>query len=207
MLAFHCGAQGYRKSGLLYICGMRCSATCSPLNYGIMSFARLHPLLNVFVQLMLFRQRPDILPASVFLFAVLLVMNLIIGVGSFLIDFDLLQSLLRTVVDVAFSLAFIYLLLLAANKINRSLQTMIAMLGVSAILNVLSFPLLLLLPEVRTTIGPVGFMLYGLFFWHIAIMGHIFRHAISVNLPTGLLIAFSYVLIAISVFYSLFPVQ
>ena len=141
------------------------------------------------------------------LIAVLLVMNLIIGVGSFLIDFDLLQSLLRTVVDMAFSLAFIYLLLLAANKINRSLQTMIAMLGVSAILNVLSFPLLLLLPEVRTTIGPVGFMLYGLFFWHIAIMGHIFRHAISVNLPTGLLIAFSYVLIAISVFYSLFPVQ
>ncbi|MCW8962717.1 MAG: hypothetical protein OQL16_02895 [Gammaproteobacteria bacterium] len=172
-----------------------------------MSFARLHPLLNVFVQMMLFRQRPDILPASVFLFAVLLVMNLIIGVGSFLIDFDLLQSLLRTVVDMAFSLAFIYLLLLAANKINRSLQTMIAMLGVSAILNVLSFPLLLLLPEVRTTIGPVGFILYGLFFWHIAIMGHIFRHAISVNLPTGLLIAFSYVLIAISVFYSLFPVQ
>jgi len=207
MLAFHCGAQGYRKSGLLYICGIGCPGTCSPLNYGTMSFARLHPLLNVFLQMMLFRQRPDILPASIFLFAILLVVNLFVGVGSFLIDFDLLQSLLRTVVDMAFSLAFIYLLLLAVNKMNRSLQTMIAMLGVSAILNVLSLPLLLLLPEAKIATGPVGFMLYGLFFWHIAVMGHIFRHALSVNLPTGLLIAFSYVLIAISVFYSLFPVQ
>ena len=207
MLAFHCGAQGYRKLRLLYTGGIGCRKLCSPLNYRAMTFIRQHPLLNVFLQIMLLKQRPDVLPSSVFLFGMLLVVNLLIGVGSFLLDFNFLQSLLRTLVDMIISLAFVYLLLLAVNKVNRSLQTMIAMLGISAILNALSFPLLLVLPAVKTIIGPAGFMLYLLFFWHIAIMGHIFRHAVSVNLATGLLIAFSYVLIAMSVFYSLFPVQ
>lgn len=172
-----------------------------------MSFIRQHPLLSIFLQISLFQQRPDGLPASSFLFAVLLVINLIIGVANFLIDFDIIQSMLRTMADLVVSLSFVYLMLLAANKASRGLQTMIAMLGVSAILNCLSFPLLLLLPEVRTEIGAVGVVLYAMFFWHIAIMGHIFRHALSVNLPTGLMISFVYVLMTMAVFYSLFPAQ
>jgi hypothetical protein len=152
-----------------------------------MSFIRQHPLLSIFFRIALFQQRPDELPASSFLFAVLLVVNLIIGVANFLIDFDIIQSILRTMADLVVSLSFVY--------------------GVSAILNCLSFPLLLLLPEVRTSVGVVGVVLYAMFFWHIAIMGHIFRHALSVNLPTGLMISFAYVLMTMAVFYSLFPAQ
>ena len=172
-----------------------------------MNFIRQHPLLSIFFRIALFQQRPDELPASSFLFAVLLVINLIIGVANFLIDFDIIQSILRTMADLVVSLSFVYLMLLAVNKASRSLQTMIAMLGVSAILNCLSFPLLLLLPEVRTSVGAVGVVLYAMFFWHIAIIGHIFRHALSVNLPTGLMISFAYVLMTMAVFYSLFPAQ
>lgn len=172
-----------------------------------MNFVRQHPLLTVFVQIMLLRQRPDVLPASAFLFGLMVVINLIIGAASFLLDFNPVQSLLRTVADLVVSLLFVYLLLLAFNKAGRSLQTMIALLGVSAIMNILSFPLLMMLPDNRESIGSIAIVLYVLFLWHVIIMGHIFQHALSVNLPTGLLIAFSYVLIAMSVFYSLFPVQ
>jgi hypothetical protein len=172
-----------------------------------MNFVRQHPLLSVYLQIMLLRQRPDVLPASWFLFAFMLVLNLIIGIVSFLLDFNMLQSLLRTVTDMAISLGFIYLLLLAFNKSGRSLQTMTAMLGVSAILNIVSLPLLFMMPEPRESTGAMGILLYVLFMWHLVIMGHIFQHAVSVKLPTGLLIAFAYVLIAMSVFYSLFPIQ
>jgi len=172
-----------------------------------MNFVNRHPVLSVFLQIALLRQRPDILPASSFLFGVLVIVNLLVGVANFLIDFNVIQSILRTIVDIVISLGFVYLILLAANKSQRSLQTMIAMLGVSAILNVLSFPLLLILPSGPSAAGLAGVMLYALFFWHIVIMGHIYRHALSISLPTGLLITVAYVLMAMSVFYSLFPVQ
>ena len=64
-----------------------------------MSFVRQHPLLWVFLRIMLLRQQPDILPASLFLFGLLLVANLLIGIASFLSDFDLLPSVLRTIAD------------------------------------------------------------------------------------------------------------
>jgi len=67
--------------------------------------------------------------------------------------------------------------------------------------------MLLILPDGQGVIGLAGMMLYVLFFWHITIMGHIFRHALSVSLPTGMLVAFAYVLATMSVFYSIFPVQ
>ena len=156
---------------------------------------------------MLLRQQPDILPASLFLFALLLVANLLIGIASFMIDFDLLQSIMRTIADLVISLLFVYMLLLAFNKPKRSLQTMIALLGVSAIMNILSFPLLFMTPFSGESVGMAGLFLYLMFLWHVVIMGHIFQHAVSVSLPAGLLIAFAYILIAMSVFYSLFPVE
>jgi len=172
-----------------------------------MSFNKRHPLLWVFIHICLLRQPPEVLPASPFLLVILLVFNIGIGITAFLIDFSLVQSVLRTVADLIVSLGFIYLLLIAVGKVVRSMQTVIAMLGVSAILNILSFPLLLLLPDGKATVGLPGIMLYVLFFWHIVIMGHIFRHALSVSLPTGMLVAFAYVLMAMAVFYSIFPVQ
>lgn len=172
-----------------------------------MSFSSRHPILSVILQIAVFRQRPEVLPASPFLFGLLLSINLLIGGANFLTDFNIIQSLLRMVVDLVVSLGFIHLILQAASKTNRSLQTMIAMLGISAILNLLSFPLLLVLPDPQTSIGPVGTVLYLLFFWHIAIMGHIFRCALSVSLPTGLLVSLAYVFMTITVFYALFPLH
>ena len=172
-----------------------------------MSFIHRHPLLSVFLQLLLLRQRPDILPASLFLFGILLLVNLFIGIGSFLMNFDLLQSILRTVADIISNLAFVYLLLLAVNKLNRNLQTMIAMLGTSAILNILSLLPLMVLSAVKAPLGLAESMLYILFFWHIIVMGHIFRHALSVSFPMGLGVALLYISLAIFIFYFLFPVQ
>lgn len=172
-----------------------------------MSFIHQHPLLNVFLQLLLLRQRPDILPASLFLFSILLLVNLFIGIGGFLMNFDLLQSILRAVADIISTLVFVYLLLLAVNKLNRGLQATIAILGTSAILNILSLLPLMILSAVKTPLGLAEFILYVLFFWHIIVMGHIFRHTLSVNFPMGLLAALLYVSLAIFIFYFLFPVQ
>ena len=172
-----------------------------------MNWQQQHPLLMIFVRISLLRQRPDELPASSFLFAVLLILNLLVGAASFLIEFDALQAMLRSLLDSAISLGFIYLLLLAVNKRARSLQTMVAVLGVGTLLSILSLPLLLALPAPRSAVGLAGIILYALFFWHITILGHIFRHALSVSIPAGLIISFAYVITVLSVFYSVFPVK
>lgn len=172
-----------------------------------MDFVKQHPLLWVFIRICLLKERPDVLPSSVFLLGILAATNLLLGIINFLLDFDLLQSVLRTLADLSFSLAFVYLLLLAVNKSERLLQTLIAMLGVSAILSSLAFPFLVLLPEERAALSLAGIALYGLFFWHLIVIGNIFRHALSVGFATGIVVSMVYVLTAMSLFYSLFPVQ
>ena len=172
-----------------------------------MSFVRHHPLLWVFLKLLVFREKPDVLPASWFLFGLVLLINLVVDIGSFLIQFDLPGTLLRTIADLVLSALFIYLLLLSVNKVSRFLQTAIALFGVSALLNLLALPLLLGMSPDQDAGSVVGAILYILFFWHIAVIGHIFRHALSVTMTLGLLVAFSYVIVVMTVFYSLFPVQ
>jgi hypothetical protein len=96
---------------------------------------------------------------------------------------------------------------MAANKSARSLQTISAILGVSIILNILSLPLLMMLGEKQLSTGFAGLSLYIIFCWHIAVMGHIFRHALSVRLAAGMMVSFVYVMVAMAIFYSLLPVQ
>ena len=174
---------------------------------GAMSFVRQHPFIWVFLRLLVFRESPDVLPASWFLFGLVLVINLLIDIVSFLVQFDLPGTVLRTIADLIFSALFIYLLLLSFNKAARFLQTAIAMFGVSALLNLFALPLLVLLPPEQKVTGMAGTILYTLFFWHIFVIGHIFRHALAVNFALGLLASFAYVLLVMTVFYSLFPVQ
>ena len=172
-----------------------------------MSFIRNHPLAWVYLKLLVVREKPDVLPASWFLLGLMLAINLLLDIGSFLVKFDAMGTLLRTAADLLISTLFIYLLLLSVNKTARFLQTASAMFGVSALLNLCALPILILLPPDQQAKGILGVILYALFFWHIAVIGHIFRHALSVTITLGLLVAFSYVVLVMTVFYSLFPVQ
>ena len=172
-----------------------------------MNFVQQHPLVWTFFRILVFQKGPDVLPASQFLLGFLLLLNLAVGIASFILQFDLSGAILRTLADMSISIGFVYLLLLGANKSARALQTISAMLGVSIILNLMTLPLLLMVSSEQLSIGASAIFLYIIFCWHIAVMGHIFRHALSISLPVGMLVSFVYILIAMAIFYSLFPVQ
>lgn len=133
--------------------------------------------------------------------------NFLIGGLSFLIEHNLWQASLRAATDMVISLGLGSLILLMAGKIARILQTLIALLGISAILNILSLPMLFFLLQTSSNIGMVGILLYSVFIWDILIMGHIFRQALSAGFTSGLLVSMSYVFIAMMIFYLLFPVK
>lgn len=172
-----------------------------------MSFSSRHPLLTVFLNVLVFRQGPQILPASGFLFGLLLAINFLTGIVAFMLQYDLLSSLVRAIADLSVSLGIVYLFLVISGKGARVLQTIIALLGAGAILNILSLPLLAILSSMPSLVGMAGLLLYLLLFWQIAVAGYIFHHALSVSVSAGIFIAVAYVLFAMAVFYSLFPVE
>lgn len=172
-----------------------------------MNFAERHPLVSVFLFIGLLRKGPQDIPASQFLFAILLVFSFMLGAASFMIEYEVGQALLRTIADMVISLGLVYVLLQLAGRKARILQTLTALLGVSVILNSLSWPLLFLLHDTESSAVVIAAFLYLIFIWNITVTGHIFGQTLAVSFSTGLLFAVAYSLIAVFIFYSLFPIQ
>ena len=173
----------------------------------IMTFVRQHPLVWTFIRILLFQKSPDVIPASWFLLGILLLINLGVGIASFAVQYDVLNSVLRTLADMVISICFVYLVLMAANKSARSLQTISAMLGVSIILNILSLPLLMMMAEKQLSAGFAGLFRDVILCWHIAVMGQRVRHPLSVRLTAGMRGTLVSILVARAIYYSLYPVQ
>lgn len=90
----------------------------------------------------------------------------------------------------------IWMVLRVSGRLARFSQTAAALYGTGALLSILNLPLVL------ATNGepPAPAILLGLvvFFWHLAVDGHIWRHALEVSYAAGLAVAV--VLFAISLF-------
>jgi hypothetical protein len=82
---------------------------------------------------------------------------------------------------------------------ERLAQTLSALAGTGAILGALAFPLLIQAdPDQNQPI--LAMVWFGVFIWSLVVDGHIYRSALSITLPQGLLVAVlllgaSYVLI------------
>ena len=150
-------------------------------------------MLLAFLQICLFRQGPQILPASGFLLGLLVVLNAITGVAGLLAEFLLPAAILITIAHVSIGLGLAYLILLVSMKVSRALQTLTALSGTGAILNVISMLLIWLLPEEGQQQNIISMLLIGVLFWSIFIIGGIFRHALSISLAMGVLTSIGYV--------------
>ncbi len=91
--------------------------------------------------------------------------------------------------------AFLYGAVTAIGRAERFVQTATAVFGTDAIITLLALPIALTMtPEPRTvmTMGDLGLLVMGI--WNIAILGHILRHALSVTMGIGVLVALGYTL-------------
>ncbi len=170
-----------------------------------MTFKQNHPLLLAFLQICFLRQGPQILPASRYLFGLLVALNVIIGTVELVFEFSLLAAILLTVTHIGISLGLVYLILLASMKAGRTLQTLTALSGTAVILNAVSLPLIGLLPEEGQQQNIFTMLLAGIFFWNIFIIGGIFRHALSISLAMGVFTSIGYIFITLVILYPFFP--
>jgi hypothetical protein len=161
-----------------------------------------------FVDIALHRRGPQELPASTFLFVLVLVAYLVIAA----IALQFAPTLERAAVLLAFETAvycgFIWGVLKAFNHDQRFKQTATALLGTDALLSLLSLPLLLWTRELdtsgATTTAPDFFRVL-LLIWSIDISGFVLSRGIGRPYILGVSIMIGYVLLLISLQVSLFP--
>ncbi|MDD9806227.1 MAG: hypothetical protein OXU83_06525 [Gammaproteobacteria bacterium] len=106
-------------------------------------------------------------------------------------------------VELAFTLVFVYVLLLLFRCPERFPQTMTALAGISALFNVILMPLNYLAVQMSFGEAPAGvstppfsavmaLVYLGIFIWIVRVIGHIMLHALEVRLSFAVGIALLY---------------
>ncbi|TNF98154.1 MAG: hypothetical protein EP297_08860 [Gammaproteobacteria bacterium] len=170
-----------------------------------MKFAEKHPVLSVFWQICLLRQGPEVLPKSMFLLYLLLPLYFLLGVFTAMTTYGLTDSVYRSGADLVITVSLAYVFVHLAGRQQRFLQMLTALIGTGLILGVFFMPFLVMIQTDLFSKAALITVIYILFLWEVFIIGNIFSRTFALSLPAGFLIAMSYVLLAMLMFYSVFP--
>ena len=161
------------------------------------------PLLRLFLDICLFRKGPQDAPASALLLKLALAAYVLAGLALAALETPFPEGLAQVALEALMLLGFVWVSLAVAGKTGRYLQTLIAMLGTDALISGLAVPLqimLLLDPQA----GLAQWLLLLLMLWHMAVVAHILRHALSQPLAVGLGLSIVYVAFSLHVLIMLF---
>lgn len=168
----------------------------------------MHSLLRLFWNLCLLRTSPAAMPrAPVLLLLVILAgfvvdnLNLAISVGA------PAWSRVPVVILVHSGLYYgsVAALLALFGYRSRILQTLTALAGSGVLLSLLALPLLMLMALLPGSTALLVWPLLGLQIWSLLVMAHILRHALSIGLLPGAILAFGYFLMSIKLVQQLLP--
>jgi len=155
--------------------------------------------LQLFLDIALHRRGPEAVPPGGFVFGLLIVVSVVVGLVSLsLLATPLPRALLETTLHLGFFLVFYRLLLGLAGHPRRFEQTAGALLGTGVLLSLLAMPLLPFVAgagEGGAAPGPVlVLVLLGLLIWSLDITGFVVARALGRPYIVGVLIAVSYFL-------------
>lgn len=121
-----------------------------------------------------------------------------------------LGSVVLILLDAAVLAVYTQLWVWGRRKAARLPQALTALFGVRAVLGLLTWPLVALMPAsagVHAASGPTGWdwLLLGLFFWNLFALGQIYRHTLAVGPGTGMLVSLGYFIASTAVTYAVAP--
>lgn len=180
-------------------------------------------LTQVFAEIALHRRGPDELPASRFLFGLILSIYLTVGFVSLLVSEPAERLLELTILGSTLYLGFIGLIILETflyllfvwivlklfDHSRRFLQTGTALLGAETLLSLIGIPILAWIDAVRTSGGePTAgtFVYLLLFLWSLDVAGFILSKALQHAYFVGVLIVLGYVMMSFTLREYFFPV-
>jgi len=160
--------------------------------------------------LLLLKSAPEDLPYSprlTFQLVVFYILSAIVVLQTTMAPDDLYAGIL---LGVAVQFAFAYTVLVALNKKARFMQTFAAMIGVSLLFNLLSWPVFSVLADntaseaLKSTMSLVFLLLIS---WELLVKAHIFKHALEMKMFAALALSFSLFFISITLSQLLLPVE
>lgn len=163
--------------------------------------------LRTLVDICFFRSGPQALPASVVLAGLTAAAYLATGMWFLSVIEPGGNALGPALADTILSSGVLYLALQRRGLTLRYPQSLTAIMGAWSLINLVSVPLAMPLataavglPRVLETLG-----LFVSILWSVAVAGFILRHALSITLVAGQLIAFGYALAEVWLLGALFP--
>lgn len=167
-------------------------------------------VLQKLLALMILKSAPQDLPYSpqfAVQMAIVYIFSGIVVLQSTLSPDDMLGGLL---LGFFVQLVFTYLVLRALNRSARFVQTISAMLAVSILFNLLSWPVFIVVADATATEGlkaTMSLMFLLIISWEVLVKAHIFRHALEMKMLSALALSFSLFFISVTLSQLLFPVQ
>ncbi|HEY0720768.1 MAG TPA: hypothetical protein VGE50_05900 [Gammaproteobacteria bacterium] len=154
-------------------------------------------LLQAFWRILLLREPPHTIPFSHLLLGGALLLHLLSGMAflAFDLPFDeaILSALLSTVLLVAAS----YLLLSLFGLGRRVVQSVTALAGCEVLINLIGLPVNFWLAAVEKANAALPALLMLLLLgWDVALVAHVWRHALGISKLQGFLYAIAYAIIS-----------
>jgi len=163
----------------------------------------------VFVDIVLHRRGPEHVPASGFLFGLLLIAYLIASVAATQIAEPLDRAVGMVVFDTALYVGFIWLLLSFLSHSNRFLQTASAIFGAQLVLTLIGIPLLVFAGfdngELEAP-NAATWLFFLLILWSIDVASFVLSRALQLSYVVGVMIVLGYSFGSFTLGGLLFPV-
>ena len=164
-------------------------------------------LVSVFVDIAFHRKGPDAVPASGFLFGLVLLGYGAVSLPIWILNWSAQQAIGILFLDVVLHLSFFGAVLAIAHRSRRFLQTITAALGAETFLGCFALPLHLTIVGDRVD-GPAlaaTFLLLLILFWSIDIAGFVLSRALDRPYIVGVVIMIGYVFGSMTLGEFLFP--
>ena len=168
----------------------------------------MHSLIHPFVQICLLRMKPQDLPSSVMLLALVLLTHTLVGVAVAAVNLRFDQALAMGVIDTALLCTLTAGLLALRDLRARTVQTLSALAGAGSIIGFIAFPVSLWLhdaQEANEQSPALMVLLLAVLGWSLAVSAHILRHALSAPYYLGLVVSVAFYWISVRLLSSLFP--
>lgn len=161
-------------------------------------------LIRAFWEVCLLKRRPQDIPASGFLFKLVLCGYILRSLAINAFGFAVAEAIVLSLVMTALLLLVVYALLLIPGHGRRMLQTATAIMGTALVLFPPSLALRYwfhVIEQSGTRSSLAGYLWVMLFVWGLFIAAHILRHALNTRLIVGFVIAVAYVFLEFQVMF------
>ncbi len=163
-------------------------------------------ILRLFYDIALFRKNPQDVPFSKALTQITLIGYALVSFLMFFMSSSWTKALLQVATDILILIIFTRVTLFITGKSARYQQTFCALIGTDMFISLCAIPPTASMMMPNGSIADLGVLvMIGLLLWHWAVLGHVFRHALSESFSFGFGIGFLYLFSAYLVMGLLFP--